>query len=204
MREHIIGQEKHIRGQLWHEQGQLRWRAVAISIEEDTVEWARQASHDLSGIATGKFNQLAQPHPAQIRVCLSLFVCITVDTDHPTTGDRCCPGQPDRTVAIGGANLKQTRTSTTANEDAQKLSRLWLQIQHLLAALLLLGIVLLPCFVQLGQEDANINISHGFSLLTNLSLARRLMASRQQNRISQTKRARQRFTTELLASHVFA
>src|SRR5205085_3800962 len=81
--------------------------------------------------------------------------------------------------AIGGANLKQARASTTANEDVQKLSRLWLQIQHLLAAFLLLSIVLLPGFVQLGQEDANINISHGFSLLMILSLTRRLMASKQ-------------------------
>ena len=122
----IIGQEQHIWGQLWHEQGQLRRRAVAISIEEDTVEWARQASHDLSGITTGEFNYLAQPHPAQIRVGQGLLVCITVDADHPTAGDRCCPGQPDCTVAIGGANLKQARASTAANEDVQELSRLWL------------------------------------------------------------------------------
>jgi hypothetical protein len=58
--------------------------------------------------------------------------------------------------------FEEPRASTAAYEDVEELSRLQLQIQHFLAALLLPVIIPLPHFVQLGQEGANISVSHGF------------------------------------------
>ncbi len=63
-----------------------------------------------------------------------------------------------------------TRASTAANQDVQKLSRFWLQIQHFFGVLLLLSVMLLPRFVQLGQEGANIPISQRLLSLSGLLL----------------------------------
>jgi hypothetical protein len=63
---------------------------------------------------------------------------------------RRCPSQPNRTVSIGGADFKDPCAKTAADQYMQKLSRLWFQIQHLLAAFLFLGVVLLPSFIQLA------------------------------------------------------
>src|SRR5690348_14734440 len=89
-------------------------------------------------------------------------MCIGVNADHPAAVCRGCPGEPDGTVAVGGADLEQTCTPGTANEDVQELCCIRLQVQHFFASLLLLGIILCSAFVQFSQESTNFSIVHEF------------------------------------------
>src|SRR5258706_6400454 len=160
MRKHVVSKEEYIRSQLWDEQGKLCRSAVAISIEEDTIEWTRQTCYDLSCIPTFEINHFAQSHVTQIRIGQRLLMCITVNADHLTTVCRGSPGEPDRTIAVGGANLEQPRTPGAANEDVQEPCCIQFKVQHFLASLLLPGIILFSAFIQFIQESTNFSISH--------------------------------------------
>ena len=84
---------------------------------------------------------------AQIRVGLDLLLRVAVNARDMPPGERCSPGQPDRAVAIGSANFKEARALAAAHQDVEELRGLRFQIEHFFVALLLLGIVVLPCGV---------------------------------------------------------
>src|SRR5579875_864960 len=73
------------------------------------------------------------------------------------------PGKPDRTIAIGGANLKHVGAPGTEHENVQKLCCIGFQVQHFLAAFVHLGIILRAFFVEFVEDGANAGVLHGDS-----------------------------------------
>lgn len=66
--------------------------------------------------------------PGQVGVSEHLFVRLAVDADDMTANRPGCPGQPDRAVAIGCANLQQACTPA-AHQDTEQLGALGLKIE---------------------------------------------------------------------------
>jgi hypothetical protein len=118
------------------------WRTLTIGIEEHAVKRVGMCSDDLGCITLEKIDSHAQPSLAQVRICDRSCVCLALDTDYVTVDPACSPGQPDGCVSIRGANFKKPTASTAVQQHAEQEDGCWLQVQHVPALIVLLGIIM--------------------------------------------------------------
>src|SRR5882762_9044636 len=141
VRQHIVGQNEGLRGELGQEERQLAGRACPVGIKENKIKRSRKRLDDLRGVSQSQIYILRKARGEKVVLRHPVLLAATVDADDAPAFRSHRSREPNGAVSVGCANLQNVSRTRTACQYAYDFRCLRLKIEQLARVLGFPGIV---------------------------------------------------------------